>query len=309
MQKKPLREVIAAPLDRAFRVYSHGYPFQFSGWHYHPEYELHAIRRSSGLCYIGTYAGPFETGNLILTGPNLPHVWVTDADGYGEGRQGDFIPDRDLVMQFSGAFAEKCLESFADCADLRVLLAQASAGILFSEAIGEPVARMMEELRERSGPGRLALFFDILDRLLADKARQPLSVEWQSYQCLQPKRLDNILKFIAENYNRADLTCGEVARREAMELSAFSRFFERHISCTCIEYINRLRIYKACQLLIETENRITMVAYEVGYDTLSTFNRNFQRYIGSSPSAFRAHRRYGLMRSAHQIKKASAGGA
>ena len=47
MNVKPVLEVIETPLERTFRVYAHDYPFTYSGWHHHPEYELHLIRRSS----------------------------------------------------------------------------------------------------------------------------------------------------------------------------------------------------------------------------------------------------------------------
>lgn len=77
MNVKPLREIIEVPLDQTFRVYCHDYPFPYSSWHHHPEYEIHLIRKSAGLCYVGTYAGPFSPGNLMMTGPNLPHSWVT----------------------------------------------------------------------------------------------------------------------------------------------------------------------------------------------------------------------------------------
>jgi AraC-like DNA-binding protein len=111
------------------------------------------------------------------------------------------------------------------------------------------------------------------------------------YECTQPKLLDGAPVFIAASFNRTDLTCREIAGREGMSLSAFSRFFERHVKCTCLEYVNRLRIYKACQLLLETDERITSICFDVGYDTPSTFNRNFMRMIRTSPSAFRMERR------------------
>ena len=43
-------------------------------------------------------------------------------------------------------------------------------------------------------------------------------------------------------------------------------------------------------MLIETELPITTIAYDVGYDSLSTFNRNFTRYMGLSPTRFRLDR-------------------
>ncbi|MBP0650113.1 cupin domain-containing protein, partial [Mycobacterium tuberculosis] len=114
MTVKPLLEVIQAPLERTFRVYAHDYPFAYSGWHHHPEYELHLIRRSGGHFYVGTYAGEFGPGNLVMTGPNLPHMWVSDAnDRDADGR----IAGRDLVLQLSAGFVERCIAEFTDCAN------------------------------------------------------------------------------------------------------------------------------------------------------------------------------------------------
>jgi len=81
-------EVIQAPLERTFRIYAHDYPFAYSGWHHHPEYELHLIRRSRGHFYVGTYAGEFGPGNLVMTGPNLPHMWISSANERDEDGRG-----------------------------------------------------------------------------------------------------------------------------------------------------------------------------------------------------------------------------
>ncbi|MDR3515237.1 MAG: helix-turn-helix domain-containing protein [Azospirillaceae bacterium] len=295
MNVKPLREVIETPLGRTFRVYCHDYPFAYSGWHHHPEYEIHLIRKSSGLCYVGTYAGRFEPGNMILTGPNLPHMWVTDASGQDERNQEERIVGRDLVVQFNAAFIDKCIAEFSDCAGLATLLEDSRAGVAFSTPVARRTAAVMHDLLDASGLRRLTLFFDLLSQLQSDPDRKSLSLKGPDYVCTQPRRLDNALVFIAKNFNRADLTCREIADHQGMGLSAFSRMFERHVKCTCLEYVNRLRIYKACQLLLETDERITSVCFDVGYDTISTFNRNFIRFIGTSPSAFRQERKTGPM--------------
>jgi AraC-like DNA-binding protein len=281
-------EVIETPLDRTFRVYSHDYPFIYSGWHHHPEYELHLIRRSSGHVYVGTYAGAFGPGNLVMTGPNLPHMWVSDANGRdADGR----IVGRDLVLQMSSGFAERCVAEFSDCARLDRLLEESRVGIEFSAGAALEAAEIMEALLSASGFERMGLFFRLLRSLDEDRRRKSLSIKGADHQCAQPKRLERILAYIAANFDRSDLSCRKAAQVEGMGLPAFSRLFERHVKCTCTEYINHLRIYKACQLLMETDERITSISLEVGYETLSTFNRNFVRLIGSSPSEFRAERR------------------
>ncbi len=292
---KPLLEVIETPLERTFRVYAHDYPFAYSGWHHHPEYELHLIRRSTGQFYVGTYAGDFGPGNLVMTGPNLPHMWVSDADARDdEGK----ILGRDLVLQMGAVFVERCAAEFSDCGGLRALLDATRAGIEFSPEAADEAAELMEALLDAAGFERMALFFELLHVLEADRARKSLSLKGVEHECAQPKRLERILAYIAQNFNRASLTCGEIADKEGMGLPAFSRLFERHVRCTCVEYINHLRIYKACQLLSETDDMVTSIGMDVGYETLSTFNRNFLRLIGKTPSAFRAERRPGLKKPA-----------
>jgi len=285
---KPLLETIQTPLDRTFRVYAHDYPFVFSGWHYHPEYELHLVRRSRGHFYVGTFAGDFGPGNLVITGPNLPHMWISGAeDRDADGR----IVGRDLVLQMGTGFAERCIAEFSDCANLERLLEASRAGIEFSPTTAERAAAVLEALLTATGFTRMALFFELLKLLEDDVDRKSLSLKGVERGCSQPKRLERILSYIAENFNSPKLTCNGVAVIEKMEPSAFSRLFERHIHCTCLEYINRLRVYKACQLLRETDLHITSIAMDVGYKDLSTFNRNFLRLIGETPSAFRLERR------------------
>ena len=169
MNTRPVLEVIQTPLERTFRVYAHDYPFAYSGWHHHPEYELHLIRRSSGHFYVGTYAGEFGPGNLVMTGPNLPHMWVSGAnDRDGDGR----IAGRDLVLQLSAGFAERCVAGFSDCAGLAGLLEASRAGIEFSAAASVDAAERMEALLTANGFERMALFFNLLRIFQEDRGSE-----------------------------------------------------------------------------------------------------------------------------------------
>ncbi len=296
MNARPLREVIATPLDKTFLAHDHDYPFchdhpfVYTGWHYHPEFEIHLVQRSSGVFYAGTYSGRFGPNNLIMTGPNLPHMWVTDTDDpdFTDG----CIKRRDVVIQFNHNFIQKCVQGFTDCASLTTLLEKSHTGISFSDTVAAAVAPKMSKILEATGIERFVLFLQIIDLLSQDKEKQLLSLTPPENLGKQTTRLNSILAYIAENYNVSSLSCSHIADQEGMGLSAFSRFFERHVKCSCLDYLNRLRIYKSCQLLAETDNPITTICYDVGYNSLSTFNRNFSRYVGVSPSEFRIERRF-----------------
>ena len=76
------------------RCLSHGFPTPLARWHYHDEYELHIITATSGKTFVGDWIGQFQPGQVVLTGPRLPHNWVTTDLPEGG------VPLRDLVIQF-----------------------------------------------------------------------------------------------------------------------------------------------------------------------------------------------------------------
>ena len=59
------------------RCLEHGFPNPLVRWHYHEEYELHLILQTRGKVFVGDYIGHFEPGHLVLTGPRLPHNWIS----------------------------------------------------------------------------------------------------------------------------------------------------------------------------------------------------------------------------------------
>ncbi len=68
-----------------------------------------------------------------------------------------------------------------------------------------------------------------------------------------------------------------------MSESRFSRFFRRATGNTFTDFVNRVRINRACQLLMETDRYITHICYEVGFNNVANFNRRFLEIKGMTP--------------------------
>ena len=73
----------------------HGFPCPLVRWHFHKEYELHLIVASSGKVFIGDYIGNFYPESLFLTGPNLPHNWISQVE------EDEVVPKRDMLVNFT----------------------------------------------------------------------------------------------------------------------------------------------------------------------------------------------------------------
>lgn len=99
----------------------------------------------------------------------------------------------------------------------------------------------------------------------------------------------NFIKFeeVIRNNQYAILTVDELAALCHMSLSSFKRKFQEVYSDSPIKYLSKKKILKAAELLKDKNNRISDIAYDVGFESLSTFNRTFKSHYGKSPSEYR----------------------
>lgn len=98
--------------------------------------------------------------------------------------------------------------------------------------------------------------------------------------------IDPALLLVARAYQQ-DIKVVHMARACALSESHFRKVFAQLTGVTPLEYLNRYRVKRAMHLLQTTTAPISRIAEECGYPTVTTFNRNFQRYSGISPSQWR----------------------
>ncbi len=83
------------------------------------------------------------------------------------------------------------------------------------------------------------------------------------------------------------ITLDEVAAHVCVSPYYFCKIFKQATGMTLTEYVNRRRIERAKRKLLIPHARVTEVAYDVGYQSLSQFNRSFLKYVGMSPTQYR----------------------
>lgn len=280
---EPDLEVVQIRRGESFKAWSHGYPFHTVRWHFHPEYEIHQVVATSGRYFVGDFIGQFEPGNLVLTGPNLPHNWVSDLP------VDVAIPLRGRIIQFSEDFIGDTMKLMPELSGLGALLESSRRGVLFSGNTSRELAPLMEEIVAAKGVRRIELFMMILGTLCRARGALPLSSPnyLPDPSGYMSAGMNKALAFIRENltqpFGEADLAT--IARQSQ---SAFSRSFRRHTGMSLVQYVKRLRINLACQILMSDEHAsITDICFQVGFNNLSNFNRQFLAEKGMPPSRFR----------------------
>ncbi|WP_414712767.1 helix-turn-helix domain-containing protein [Sphingobacterium sp. UBA5980] len=79
----------------------------------------------------------------------------------------------------------------------------------------------------------------------------------------------------------------DVASFANLTTVAFCRYFKKYTGITFINYLNQVRIQKACRMLLEKESvAISTVAYSCGFNSITNFNRVFMKTIGITPSYY-----------------------
>lgn len=102
----------------------------------------------------------------------------------------------------------------------------------------------------------------------------------------EPAAVVRAKRFIAEHQDEA-ISLGAVARAVNTSSFYFCKLFKKATGLNFTEYVSRVRIEKAKALLLNPNARISEVAYEVGFQSLTHFNRVFRRIVGQSPTDYR----------------------
>lgn len=275
---------------RSIRYLEHGWPTHLCRWHAHEEYELHLITETRGKAFVGDYIGDFGPGTLYLTGPNLPHNWVTD-DVWPEP-----VETRDMLVQFSEKSVDNLAAGFPEFSEVRNMLNLAQSGIEF-EGFNATFARgHMESIRDNKGPERILAFIRFLVRLNEHAEKKTLSVMklGQLKGGSKHARIGKVVDHIVENFTDA-ISLEMAAEMAGLTPSTFSRYFQQMTGHRFVEFVNRVRIGQACGMLYASDDQVTQICRQVGFQNLANFNRQFLKMKGVTPSAYRETARKDLL--------------
>lgn len=294
-------ELIVGQPHESFRWNVHGYPNVVAKWHYHPEYELHLIQRSSGKMFVGDYIGNFQAGALVLTGPNLPHNWVSDL------APGEEVKDRDMLIQFSDGMLRELMRVSPELEEIELLLDDARYGIEFHGETAKLGARFLRRIGQATATRRVLLFLETLDELNRSRERRTLSSREYAPTLNHSvsDTINRVINFLISNLTE-DIRLSDVAHYCGMSDSVFSRFFKKNTGHGFVRYLNRMRINRGCILLTQGDKPVTDICFETGFNNLSNFNRQFHAICGLTPSEYRRQAKRNVTKSTDLYKMEAA---
>jgi len=147
-------------------------PYFNPHWHFHQEFQISFIKKGFGTRFIGDHVQPFKEGDLVFTGPNLPHLWRSDESYFKEDSK---LSTRGLVLYFDSELLSKSLLGKEEFYKINKLVENASRGLEFYGDTQKKVGKIISSIGREKGFRRIMKLLKILDLLSNSKEYNILS--------------------------------------------------------------------------------------------------------------------------------------
>jgi AraC-like DNA-binding protein len=271
------KEIIDFEEGKSFKIFEACMKHRFF-WHYHPEIELVYVEAISGIRHVGKDISGFMESDLLLVGSNVPHL------NFDYGIKTEY---KQLVLQFKENFLDEIILPVPEFDDIKKLLDRSYLGLSFFGETKKIVAKKLHLMKQKNPFESLIALMEVLQILsqsteVKELNKEDTRVKW----FLNDKiRMGTIYDYINENYDK-NPNVNVIAEMVSLSTPAFCRYFKKQTNMTFTDFVNNYRINQAKMLLLQNLC-ISEVSFQVGFESLSYFNKLFKNHIGETPTAFK----------------------
>lgn len=253
--------------------------------HFHNEYEMVLITKSNGRRIVGDSIENFSEGDLIIMGPNLPHVMYNDKEYYEPESKREV---KAIVTYFRMDWLSDNFLNSNEVNRFNELLKDIRRGIRIYGRSRDLVVGLLNELLISDGLKRIIQLLSILDLLSETKEYKCLSSVGYTNPHNQKdvQRIDKIYNYVMNNFTQ-NISLDETAAMANMTTASFCKYFKGRTQKTFTHFVNEIRIGYACKLLYNDHLTVSQICFQSGFNNLTNFNRNFKRFIKVSPSDYK----------------------
>ena len=251
--------------------------------HFHPWWEILYIESGERTFFYANRTLHILAGTFLCIAPGILHRAV-NPEGEVCSLYNVYVADNGVPLSENNARFSSLVPILQQMEPCVALLPEAQ------EEIRTLFACMGSEIFSKdSGWEELAWAYlsEIIVKVSREKTRAGVA--------LQPSEKMNahiaaVIDYLNVNYTKP-LSLASVAQRFKLSPSHLSRSFKEETHFGFVEYINSLRITKACRLLADKKRSVLEIAMECGFGSLTQFGRCFRSLTGTNPLDYRAGRR------------------
>ncbi|MCY4780645.1 AraC family transcriptional regulator [Sphingobacterium sp. UT-1RO-CII-1] len=253
--------------------------------HFHELCELVFIQESFGKRIVGNHVASFNAGELVLMGPNLPHIWRND-DVFLDGTHDERA--KAIVVYFPSDFLLQLTDDQSIISAMQSFINRSKRGLLFQGETLEKAKKIMEELETKTSFTRITKFLNLIELLYQSNEYETLASDGYkpTFNEQETDRINLVYVYVMQNF-KDTVSLQKAADLLHMTPNAFCRYFKRHTKKSFTRFVNEMRIGHACKLLLDKSLTISEICYQSGYQNLTNFNKFFKLIMLKSPREYR----------------------
>lgn len=253
---------------------------------YHNFFEITYIYKGKGTLYVENKKYNVSRGDIFIIGDTIFHRLETDHEVVLEAISLYFRPDFVYSVGQNSLDFEYLRPFFDHSAEFK---SKIDARDFSSNYVLDLLEKIYEEKFKQKEFFQLAIK-NYLTQILLIIIRyyRKFSTDLLIYtkRRYNLERLSNVFSFLQKNYN-ARITLNAIAKIACMSIPNFCKLFKKVTGSSLTDYISRLRIDRAKELLLKGELNITEIAFKVGFNNHSYFDHIFRRFTKRSPKEYR----------------------
>ena len=129
-------------------------------------------------------------------------------------------------------------------------------------------------------------------KMSPNKYREKYKDMYQIFNEKEQQLVSDVIKYIYDNYTK-ELTINDVTEKFNITDTKLNKILMSYSGKRFIEFLNALKIDKACEMLLTTDKSVIDISFELGFNTVKTFNNNFSKLKNMSPTDFRKTVKHG----------------
>lgn len=288
---KLLRTEITPLINEPLHIDAREQPFLWSpfhtqpAFHSHPEMELTFVEEGFGKRIVGNNVEPFEAGDMVLIGPNVPHLWLSDPAFY---QPGSSLQSKVIVTYFNPSVFNQLFDTLKEFDQIKQLIQEAAKGISIYGHTRNVIAKRLRALSRVSGFEKVNGLLLIMHLISISRDKRFIL----SYEAVTPNNRESDKLVMVVNFVKANLHkpifLQEVAELACMTEPSFSRYFKQRMKKNFSVFLMELRMERAKELLVQSDKAVKEIAHLCGYDSLAHFYKIFKSYAGMSPAQYKS---------------------
>ena len=246
--------------------------------HFHNLMEIGYCKQGTGEVLFEEQSHRYETGTITFIPENYPHIMISDVEKTDLWEYIFFDPK--VVLGELYPNNPNAVREVIQSINRGAAIVQAKQVVNLSQIIES----ILEEGREQKPYASRMIHF-LVGALVVEMMRLNNDIPYYPYETGKKTTMGHIATAInyVENHYQEQIKISDISKVCNMSETHFRRTFEEYINMTPADYVNFVRVQKACELLRNTDDSMDGIAIKSGFSTTSTLNRNFKKYLGVSP--------------------------